>query len=228
MSGTKLLVEEYHASICRGLDFCADGQVMEGEESIPTDARLAFFNETRHSYGRTALLLSGGAALGFYHAGVVKVLIENGLMPRVIGGASAGSIVLAMIGTRTDEECLRDLFQVKGTKAMGHSGYLQLDFFRPQGYANTAMPRVPTHYSKSTAATHDTMIEGFEEQIGTGITPNKGGWVRDLKKAFQFLTPRGIQWFTNTIWDVLRGNRKAGDVLMNDTNHFRRCVRASV
>ena len=228
MSGTKLLVEEYHASICRGLDFCADGQVMEGEESIPTDARLAFFNETRHSYGRTALLLSGGAALGFYHAGVVKVLIENGLMPRVIGGASAGSIVLAMIGTRTDEECLRDLFQVKGTKAMGHSGYLQLDFFRPQGYANTAMPRVPTHYSKSTAATHDTMIEGFEEQIGTGITPNKGGWVRDLKKAFQFLTPRGIQWFTNTIWDVLRCNRKAGDVLMNDTNHFRRCVRASV
>lgn len=56
------------------------------QDSIPTDARLAFFNETRHSYGRTALLLSGGAALGFYHVGVVKTLMSNRLMPRVIGG----------------------------------------------------------------------------------------------------------------------------------------------
>lgn len=46
------------------------------------------------------MLLSGGAALGFYHAGVVKALVENKLMPRVIGGASAGSILCAMIGTR--------------------------------------------------------------------------------------------------------------------------------
>lgn len=38
-------------------------------DPIPTDVKLAFFNETRHAYGRTALLLSGGAALGFYHAG---------------------------------------------------------------------------------------------------------------------------------------------------------------
>ena len=29
------------------------------DEEIPTDAKLAFFNETRHAYGRTALLLSG-------------------------------------------------------------------------------------------------------------------------------------------------------------------------
>ena len=29
------------------------------DEEIPTDAKLAFFNETRHAYGRSALLLSG-------------------------------------------------------------------------------------------------------------------------------------------------------------------------
>ena len=28
---------------------------------------MAFFNETRHAYGRTALLLSGGAFLGMLH-----------------------------------------------------------------------------------------------------------------------------------------------------------------
>lgn len=45
------------------------------EESVPTDARLAFFNETRHAYGRTALLLSGGAALGVYHTGLIRALV---------------------------------------------------------------------------------------------------------------------------------------------------------
>ena len=29
--------------------------------------------ETRHAYGRTALLLSGGGSLGSFHLGVVKV-----------------------------------------------------------------------------------------------------------------------------------------------------------
>ena len=102
-----------------------------GESPIPTDARLAFFNETRHSYGRSALLLSGGAALGFYHVGVVKTLMQNRLMPRVLGGASAGSIVCAMVGTRTDEECMNDFFNIEGTTAPGHYGRLQLNFFKP-------------------------------------------------------------------------------------------------
>ena len=86
--------------VCASLDFVCDSPVVVGESPIPTDARLAFFNETRHSYGRSALLLSGGAALGFYHVGVVKALMENRLMPRVLGGSSAGSIVCAMVGTR--------------------------------------------------------------------------------------------------------------------------------
>jgi TAG lipase/steryl ester hydrolase/phospholipase A2/LPA acyltransferase len=100
MAGTKVLVETYHNVVCASLDFVCDAPVSVGESPIPTAARLAFFNETRHSYGRSALLLSGGAALGFYHVGVVKTLMENRLMPRVLGGSSAGSIVCAMIGTR--------------------------------------------------------------------------------------------------------------------------------
>jgi hypothetical protein len=51
-----------------GTDGGDDG-VEEEEERIPTDVKLAFFNESRHAYGRTALCLSGGAALGFYHVG---------------------------------------------------------------------------------------------------------------------------------------------------------------
>ena len=95
-----LIDNRYHNVVCASLDFVCDAPVADGEPAIPTDARLAFFNETRHSYGRSALLLSGGAALGFYHIGVVKTLMQNRLMPRVLGGSSAGSIVCAMIGTR--------------------------------------------------------------------------------------------------------------------------------
>lgn len=65
---------------------------------IPTDAKLAFFNETRHAYGRTALLLSGGAALGYYHSGLTEELLKSGLLPRVASGASAGSLLVSMLG----------------------------------------------------------------------------------------------------------------------------------
>jgi hypothetical protein len=42
--------------------------------------------------------LSGGAYLGFYHMGVLKGLWSEGLLPRVISGASAGSIMTAIVG----------------------------------------------------------------------------------------------------------------------------------
>jgi len=131
LAGTKVLVETYQYTICASLDFVCDAPVLPGEDPIPTDARLAFFNETRHAYGRTALMFSRGAALGFYHLGVAKTLVECGLMPRVLSGSIAGSIVCAMIGTRTIDECLNDLFEVKGTNSPGHSGRIKLDFFRP-------------------------------------------------------------------------------------------------
>ena len=57
LAGTKVLVETYHNVVCASLDFVCDAPVQEGEDRIPTDARLAFFNETRHAYGRTALIL---------------------------------------------------------------------------------------------------------------------------------------------------------------------------
>ncbi|GMH82738.1 hypothetical protein TrVE_jg11607 [Triparma verrucosa] len=212
MAGTKLLVEEYNAMICAGLDFVCDGSVLEGDEPIPNDARLAFFNETRHGYGRTAMLLSGGAALGFYHAGVVKALVENKLMPRVIGGASAGSILCAMIGTRTDDELTNDLFYVRGTDSPGHSGILALDFFRPQGYS----------------ITHDYSKDNPGCAIDGGVTSNTTNMMWDLKRALHFLTPRGLQAMGNVFLDVLLGRVKMKHALMNDTNHFRRCCRMNI
>ena len=42
---------------------------------------------------KVALVLSGGAALGFAHIGVLQALEENGIIPDIICGNSAGAIV---------------------------------------------------------------------------------------------------------------------------------------
>ena len=45
---------------------------------------------------RIALVLSGGAARGFAHIGVLRVLEREGLRPDLVVGSSAGAIVGAM------------------------------------------------------------------------------------------------------------------------------------
>jgi len=210
MAGTKVLVETYHNVVCASLDFVADAPVAIGESPIPTDARLAFFNETRHSYGRTALLLSGGAALGFYHVGVVKTLMENRLMPRVLGGSSAGSIVCAMIGTRTDEECMNDMFEIKGTNAPGHSGRMVTSFFRP------------LHLPLA-----DPNLLPVPEEIGE-VYKNTAGFLHDIKRTWQILVPIQLRNFTSIIYDLLTLKTRPQELLMSDTEHFRECLRINV
>eukprot|EP00180_Rhodochaete_pulchella_P000919 Plantae.Rhodophyta-Rhodochaete_pulchella.ctg17458.p1 GENE.Plantae.Rhodophyta-Rhodochaete_pulchella.ctg17458~~Plantae.Rhodophyta-Rhodochaete_pulchella.ctg17458.p1 ORF type:complete len:513 (+),score=40.76 Plantae.Rhodophyta-Rhodochaete_pulchella.ctg17458:166-1539(+) len=75
-----------------------------GIEQFTLQEKLAFFNETRHAYGRTALMLSGGAGMGLNHLGVVKALYMNGLLPSVVSGTSAGAIVASILCTMTDDE----------------------------------------------------------------------------------------------------------------------------
>ena len=48
--------------------------------------------ELKRKY-RTGIVLSGGAARGFAHAGVLQALNEEGIFPDVISGVSAGAIV---------------------------------------------------------------------------------------------------------------------------------------
>ncbi|GAQ37682.1 hypothetical protein AtubIFM55763_006682 [Aspergillus tubingensis] len=58
----------------------------------------------RQAFGRSALLFSGGATFGMNHIGVLKALWQANLLPRIISGASAGSIVCAVFCTRTEDE----------------------------------------------------------------------------------------------------------------------------
>jgi NTE family protein len=103
--GTKRLIEEYVDEIDDALRFLAELD----SKAVPIDEKLDFFYRANVCFGRSALMLSGGGVLGFYHLGVVKALMEQGLLPRVISGSSAGSLVAGVIGTHTDEE-LRKFF----------------------------------------------------------------------------------------------------------------------
>ena len=67
------------------------------EHQYPINKKLSFFQESRHTYGRTALMLSGGGSLGTYHLGVIKALRDQNLLPRIISGSSVGSIIASII-----------------------------------------------------------------------------------------------------------------------------------
>ncbi|KAK9766705.1 hypothetical protein K7432_004040 [Basidiobolus ranarum] len=98
--GTKTAVEDFLDQVAESLVFIADC------EEIPLDEKRQFFRTASKSYGRTALCLSGGASFGYYHLGVIKTLAEKDLLPRVITGTSAGSLIAAMVGCRTNEELI--------------------------------------------------------------------------------------------------------------------------
>jgi NTE family protein len=98
--GTKRLIEQYIDEIDDSLRFLAE---LESDE-ISTQEKLNFFYRANICFGRSALMLSGGGVLGFYHLGVVKALMAEKLLPRVISGSSAGAMIAGMLGTHTDTE----------------------------------------------------------------------------------------------------------------------------
>ena len=66
--------------------------------------RLLLFQSLRQNYGTTALCMSGGAANGYFHLGMVKALLHYGMLPNIITGSSAGSLIGACVASRTDVE----------------------------------------------------------------------------------------------------------------------------
>ncbi len=107
--GSKRLIEDYIDQVCIALEYIAHHEI----PSLPIDQKMKFFRETAQSFGQPALMLSGGATLGLFHIGVCKALQEQDLLPEVISGSSAGSLMAAMIGTHTDAE-LRELYDGEG------------------------------------------------------------------------------------------------------------------
>eukprot|EP01138_Halocafeteria_seosinensis_P002073 gb/GECG01002122.1/.p1 GENE.gb/GECG01002122.1/~~gb/GECG01002122.1/.p1 ORF type:complete len:676 (+),score=70.60 gb/GECG01002122.1/:1-2028(+) len=105
-TGTKSLIEEYIDTVVNCLLYIARENF---GETMPPKKKLVFFRETRHAFGRTALLLSGGASWAFNHLGVVKAMLEAGVLPRTISGSSGGALVAGWVCCKTDAELAREI-----------------------------------------------------------------------------------------------------------------------
>ncbi|KAJ4885110.1 Triacylglycerol lipase SDP1L [Raphanus sativus] len=124
------LIKEYIDEVSTQLRMVCDTDT----EELSLEEKLSFMHETRHAFGRTALLLSGGASLGAFHLGVVKTLVEHKLLPRIIAGSSVGSVMCAVVGTRSWPE-LQSFFE---------GSWHALQFFDQMGGIFTIAKRVMT------------------------------------------------------------------------------------
>lgn len=98
--GTKDLITDYLDEIVAAL---VDFQAVDGR-TISRKTKIEYFQRAAGCFGRSALMFSGAGSLGSFHVGVAKALAEQSLLPNVISGASAGSVIAAIIGTHDSAE----------------------------------------------------------------------------------------------------------------------------
>lgn len=147
--GTKRLIEDYVTGVSQQLVGVANA------EDIPLSERFDIFWDTRQSFGRSALLLSGGASLGMYHLGVIKALYERHLLPRIMSGSSAGSIVCALVG------CLRP----DEMGILWQEGCLRLDAFSRRS-SGAFMRRVRRLFSERVLLDVTLLGEVIRDNVG--------------------------------------------------------------
>lgn len=72
--------------------------------TMSNQMKLDFIHDTRQAFGRSTLVLQGGAIFGLFHLGVVKALFLRGLLPRIITGTATGALVAALVAIHKEEE----------------------------------------------------------------------------------------------------------------------------
>ena len=103
--GTKKLIEEYIEECQLSLVYL----INDNEVTLEDRYLLGMLIQTRKNIGRTALVLSGGSTFGLFHTGVLITLLEANLLPRIISGSSAGSIIASVLGCHSLEETIEFL-----------------------------------------------------------------------------------------------------------------------
>jgi TAG lipase/steryl ester hydrolase/phospholipase A2/LPA acyltransferase len=130
--GTKHVVEAFYEEALACIEYLGD----PNQTGLEPAFTLAGFRRASHIFGRSALLLSGGATLGFFHLGVVKALFKEQLLPDVLSGASMGALVACGTAVRTDAE-------------------LETLFADPKAVRTDAIKRLPPKRAASERAVYD-------------------------------------------------------------------------
>ncbi|KAI8845448.1 acyl transferase/acyl hydrolase/lysophospholipase [Chytridium lagenaria] len=149
-------------------DFLADTPTLSLQD------KKEFFKNTARNYGRSVLCLSGGAGFAYYHMGVMKALFDRGVLPEVITGTSAGSLMAALVCTRTDEEIVED------------------GIFEKRWYATGAMFDSEDGFERMGVATkgHMTFMEAYKKTgriLCITVVPDERGPMSP-PKVLNFLT----------------------------------------
>ena len=113
-AGTKLLIEDYITQVAFAISYVAalpttPGPDGNGVPGFGSQAKLDLLHDTRQAFGRSTLVLQGGAIFGLCHLGVVKALHLRGLLPRIITGTATGALIAALVGIHTEDELLEFL-----------------------------------------------------------------------------------------------------------------------
>ncbi|KAK8032792.1 patatin-like serine [Apiospora marii] len=120
-AGTKYLIEEYVAQVAGAIED------INHSADLGTQRKLDFLHDTRQAFGRTTLVLQGGAIFGLCHLGVVKALFLRGLLPRIITGTATGALIASLVAIHTEDE-LPDVLRGEGInlsafEAHSHQGH---------------------------------------------------------------------------------------------------------
>ena len=100
MIGTKYLITDYVNEIVSALNYLAKPEV----DDIGFEEKLDFFRRADHCFGHSAFMMSGSGSLFYFHIGVVRALLQENLLPRVLSGSSGGSFVGALLSTHSNSE----------------------------------------------------------------------------------------------------------------------------
>ncbi|OAA73233.1 Triacylglycerol lipase [Cordyceps fumosorosea ARSEF 2679] len=109
-SGTKYLIEEYITQVAETVEDIstlpanASAGIPSIGGSLTNQMKLDFIHDTRQAFGRSSLVLQGGAIFGMCHLGVVKALFLRGLLPRIITGTGTGALIASLVAIHTEEE----------------------------------------------------------------------------------------------------------------------------
>ncbi|KAI1093714.1 hypothetical protein F5B19DRAFT_117808 [Rostrohypoxylon terebratum] len=134
--GTKYLIEEYIAQVAGAIDDINHRVATPLHDrythsyTLSTQRKLDFLHDSRQAFGRSTLVLQGGAMFGLCHLGVVKALFLRGLLPRIITGTATGALIASLVAIHTEEELPRvlrgdgiNLSAFKEHRQQSHSGY---------------------------------------------------------------------------------------------------------
>lgn len=113
-AGTKYLIEEYIAQVAGAVEDINAKVASVGDKyahvfTLSTQRKLDFLHDSRQAFGRSTLVLQGGAIFGLCHVGVVKALFLRGLLPRIITGTATGALIASLVAIHTEDELPRVL-----------------------------------------------------------------------------------------------------------------------